>query len=128
MKVLVATERGQGTKPDDYSWTTEGELVRLDDCPDRYCRCTGFSGVESHRATSTALVVEREDVTPELLVAIFERNWGAGGWGEYLDNDEIRELAEEDVLTLISHLEDLEPGTVVGRTGWCGGVERRLAA
>ena len=67
MKVLVATERGQGTKPDDYSWTAEGELVRLDDCPDRYCRWTGFSGVESHRATSTALVVEREDLTPELL-------------------------------------------------------------
>jgi len=128
MKVLVATERGQGTKPDDYSWTTEGELVRLDDCPDRYCRCTGFAGVESRRVTSTALVVERKDLTPELLVGIFERSWVAGGWGEYLHADEIRELAEEDVLTLLCHLEDLEPGTVVGRTGWCGGVEVRLAA
>ena len=63
MKVLVATERGQGTKPDDYSWTTEGELVRLD-----------------------------------------------------------------DVVTLISHLDGLSAGTIVGRTGWCGGVEVRLAA
>ena len=128
MKVLVATERGQGTKPDDYSWTTEGEFVRLDDCPDQYCRGTGFSGVESRKATSTALVVEREDLTPELLVDVFERNWVAGGWGEYLDDDEIRELAVEDVLTLIDHLEDLEPGTVVGRVGWCGGVEVRVAA
>jgi hypothetical protein len=128
MKALVATERGQGTKPDDYSWTTEGELVRLDDCPDRYCRCTGFAGVESRRVTSTALVVEREDLTPELLVGIFERSWVAGGWGEYLHADEIRELAEEDVLTLLCHLEDLEPGTVVSRSGWCGGVEVRLAA
>ena len=128
MKVLVATERGQGTKPDDYSWTTEGELVRLDDCPDRYCRCTGFAGVESHRATSTALVVEREDLTPELLVEIFERNWVSGAWGEYLDRDELRELAEEDVLTLMCHLEQLPVGAVVGRTGWCGGVEVRLAA
>ena len=128
MKVLVATERGQGTKPDDYSWTTEGELVRLDDCPDRYCRCTGFSGVESHRVTSTALVVERDDLTPELLADIFERNWVAGGYGEYLTGDELRELAVDDVLTLISHLDGLPPGTVVGRTGWCGGVEIRLAA
>ena len=128
MKVLVATERGQGTKPDDYSWTTEGELVRLDDCPDQYCRCTGFSGVESHRVTSTALVVERADLTPELLVDIFERSWIAGGWGEYLDAGEIRELAEEDVLTLLCHLADFEPGTVVGRVGWCGGVEVRVAA
>jgi len=72
-----------------------------------YCRCTGFAGVESHRVTSTALVVDREDLTPELLVGIFVRNWIAGGWGEYLR---------------------LEPGTVVGRTGWCGGVEVRLAA
>jgi hypothetical protein len=128
VKVLVATERGQGTRPDDYSWTSEGELVRLDDCPDRYCRCTGFSGVESHRVTSTALVVEREDLTPELLADIFERNWVAGGYGEYLTPEELRELAEEDVLTVMCHLEDLEPGTVVGRTGWCGGVEVRLAA
>jgi hypothetical protein len=102
--------------------------VRLDDCPDRYCRCTGFSGVESHRATSTALVVEREDLTPELLADIFERNWVAGGWGEYLTGEELRELAVEDVLTLISHLDGLAVGTVVGRTGWCGGVEVRLAA
>lgn len=128
MKVLVATERGQGTKPDDYSWTQEGELVRLDDCPDRYCRCTGFAGVESHRATSTALVVERDDLTPELLVDIFERNWISGGWGECLTGDELRELALEDVLTLISHLDGLPPGAVVGRTGWCGGVEVRVAA
>ena len=117
MKVLVATERGQGTRPDDYSWTVEGELVRLDDCPDRYCRCTGFAGVESHRATSTALVVEREDLTAELLADIFERSWAAGGWGEYLSPGELRELAEEDVLTLRCHLEDLDPGAVVGRTG-----------
>ena len=34
----------------------------------------------------------------------------------------------EHVLTLISHLDALPPGTVVGRTGWCGGVEVRLAA
>jgi hypothetical protein len=29
---------------------------------------------------------------------------------------------------LISHLDGLPAGTVVGRTGWCGGVEVRLAA
>jgi hypothetical protein len=29
---------------------------------------------------------------------------------------------------LMCHLEDLPLGAVVGRTGWCGGVEVRLAA
>ena len=33
-----------------------------------------------------------------------------------------------DGVTLMCHLEELEPGAVVGRTGWCGGVEVRLAA
>jgi hypothetical protein len=125
---LVATERGQGTMPDDYSWTAEGELVRLDDCPDRYCRCTGFSGVESHRVTSTALVVERDDLTPHLLAHIFERNWVDCGYGEYLSAQELRELAVDDVVTLMSQLDGLPIGTVVGRAGWCGGVEVRLAA
>jgi len=32
------------------------------------------------------------------------------------------------VLALLCHLEDLEPGTMVSRSGWCGGVEVRLAA
>ena len=128
MTVLVATERGRGTKPDDYSGTSEGELVRLDDCPDRSCRCTGFSGVESHRVTSTALVVDRADLTPEPLADVFERNWADCGYGEYLNPAELRELAIDDVLTLISRLDGLPVGTVVGRTGWCGGVEVRLAA
>jgi len=102
--------------------------VRLDDCPDRYCRCTGFSGVESHRVASTALVVECDDLTPQLLADIFERNWVDCGYGEYLSAEELRELAVDDVVTLISHLDGLSAGTIVGRTGWCGGVEVRLAA
>lgn len=63
-----------------------------------------------------------------LLADIFERNWIDCGYGEYLSAEELRELAVDDVLTLISHLDGLQVGTVVGRSGWCGGVEVRLAA
>jgi len=65
---------------------------------------------------------------PELLADIFERNWADCGYGEYLTAEELRQLAVDDVLTLISHLDGIPPGTVVARTGWCGGVEVRIAA
>ena len=69
-----------------------------------------------------------DDLTPQLLADIFERNWVDCGYGEYLSAEELRELAVDDVVTLISHLDGLSAGTIVGRTGWCGGVEVRLAA
>ncbi|MEX1009523.1 MAG: hypothetical protein WD271_17030 [Acidimicrobiia bacterium] len=50
MKVLVATHAGQGDLPDDYCWTTDGELAHLLDCPDPLCGCSAFGGFESLRA------------------------------------------------------------------------------
>lgn len=68
MKVLVATRETQGVREDDYCWTVEGELVRLPglacDCPD--CGCDrGMAGLSSSRATTTAKVVNREDLDPQ---------------------------------------------------------------
>ena len=60
MLVLIATNELQGTAPDDYAWTVEGELVTpvATECAsaDR-CGCArGFPGLESARATTTAMV------------------------------------------------------------------------
>jgi hypothetical protein len=66
MKILVATPLGQGVRANDYTFCVEGELVwigfacardRRD--PDGGCGCgRGFSGLNSHRATTTARVAE----------------------------------------------------------------------
>lgn len=65
MHVLVATGQTQGQRADDFSWTVEGELVRLPgiecDCPD--CGCDrALAGLTRERATTTAAVVDRADI------------------------------------------------------------------
>ena len=76
MRVLVATRRSQGDHPGDYCFTFEGELVTplLPDCsaPGR-CGChRGFDGLESDRATTTALIVDRADLTPARVLVLLE--------------------------------------------------------
>ena len=64
VKVLVATSAMQGTRYNDYNWCIEGELVLLlpvcrrdREDPDGGCGCgRGFAGMNSHRATTTAMV------------------------------------------------------------------------
>ena len=64
MKLLTATTQGQGGRANDFTWTYEGELVwpgvicgRDRANPDGGCGCgRSFSGLNSHRATTTALV------------------------------------------------------------------------
>ncbi|MBK1786938.1 DUF7715 family protein [Prauserella cavernicola] len=64
VKVLVATARTQGARPDDYHRCVEGELVWIAPMcakdrhdPDGGCGCgRGFAGLNSHGATTTAMV------------------------------------------------------------------------
>jgi hypothetical protein len=87
VKILVATGHMQGTHPDDYHYCVEGELVWIQEpCdrdrrdPDGPCGCgRGFAGAASHRATTTAMVVESEMSRRELVLA-FETSLGDGGW------------------------------------------------
>jgi hypothetical protein len=87
MRMLVATHRTNGLAPGDYCFCVEGELVYMQDpCandlddPGGPCGCgRGFSGMNSHRAVTTALVVEtdlRQDEVREALRSSLE----AGGW------------------------------------------------
>jgi len=87
MKILVATGHMQGTRTDDYHFCVEGELVWIQEpCdrdlrdPDGPCGCgRGFAGAASHRATTTAMVVESEMTRGEVILA-FETSLGDGGW------------------------------------------------
>lgn len=61
MKVLVSTSRTQGGVTGDYDHSVTGELVAIpaEDCDEPRCGCSrGFAGLASHRATTTAEVIE----------------------------------------------------------------------
>ncbi|GAA4229729.1 hypothetical protein GCM10022254_22830 [Actinomadura meridiana] len=66
MKLLTATNSTQGFRDNDFDWCVEGELVHIGmvcaldrDDPDGGCGCgRSFAGLNSHRATTTAMVRE----------------------------------------------------------------------
>ena len=65
MYVLVATTEHQGDRPDDFCHAVEGELVMLPilECANPKCGCQrSFAGISSHRATTTAKVIDRPDL------------------------------------------------------------------
>jgi hypothetical protein len=127
MKVLIATTAGQGPRADDYCWTSEGELVRLVDCPDEYCRCSAFGGIESHRAGTTAQVVDRADLDPSTLLQHFRRDLENQGYAEYLSDQELDEDLVAEVAHLVAMLRDIAVGEIVER--WGPGIRvRRLRA
>jgi hypothetical protein len=87
MNVLVATSLTQGVRQGDYHYCIEGELVWVQEPCDRDlrnpegpCGCgRGFAGAASHRATSTAVVVDSE-LTREDLILAFKTSLDDGGW------------------------------------------------
>lgn len=66
MKLLTATNATQGFRDNDFDWCVEGELVQIGSVcasdqadPDSGCGCgRAFAGLNSHRATTTAMVRE----------------------------------------------------------------------
>jgi hypothetical protein len=87
MRVLVATHDTNGQVPGDYDFCIEGELVYVQDpCdrdlrdPDGGCGCSrGFAGMNSHRACTTAKVVERDLSEADVREAL-RSSLAAGGW------------------------------------------------
>ncbi len=116
MKVLVATRKTQGRAADDFAWTDDGELVRIWDCP---CvdRCAVFGGIETHRATTTAELVERPDLDPNTMAYILRRDLFNQGWAQPLDDATIDEWVQEDLAFMMAVAEVFEPGTVLERGG-----------
>ena len=114
MRVLVATHETNGLVAGDYDHCTEGELVYMQDpCesdtrnPDGGCGCgRAFAGMNSHRASTTAVVVDRPLDASDLREAL-RSSLEAGGWldpafcppglaAEVVEGlvDEVRALAE----------------------------------
>ncbi len=148
MRVLVATTELQGLTPGDYAHTVNGELVTatVTQCSSADCGCDrGFAGLASHRATTTAMVVEHPHITTsDLRDAIFDY-LVAGGWLDLLRNANeqprgegdleddpdgfdpldslddadltIEELIDEHLDLMAFICNRFEPGTVISRSG-----------
>jgi hypothetical protein len=117
MKMLTATKIGQGIRANDYSHTTEGELVLVGlvcatdrKNPDGGCGCgRGFSGLSSHRATTTAQVrdlpMSREDV-----ILAFVGYYKSAGYGIVPRNE-----VEPEVDELLQFAGKHDTGTIIER-------------
>lgn len=127
MRVLVATNELQGTRPDDYAWAVEGELVvaEMAQCANPRCGCArGFSGLASSKATTTAMVVELPHIGPSTLRDVVCDYLERAGWGDLLADgadDQIGEIIGE---IIDEHVENIgiicaahSVGTVVERDG-----------
>jgi hypothetical protein len=89
MKVLTATSRTQGQQPGDFNWCVEGEIVtparlicgrdRAD--PDGGCGCgRAFAGLNSQRATTTAVVADLDGYTLTDLAEAVRSYRAQAGW------------------------------------------------
>jgi hypothetical protein len=121
LKVLVATTRTQGDRPNDFAYTTDGELVDLaSTCdadqgrPDGGCGCArAFTGLDSRKGTTTAEIVVR-DLTLVQYHNLFHRSLITAGFG---DSPDLRHDAYQaaDEMTRIAAAWPV--GTVVERRG-----------
>jgi hypothetical protein len=115
MKVLTATSQTQGQRGNDFHWCIEGELVhfgmvcaadRTD--PDGSCGCgRAFAGLNSHRATTTAMVRDIDGFTRDDYIEAIRSSLSQQGWDPG--------TAEEEADELISMVADWPAGAVAER-------------
>jgi hypothetical protein len=87
MRLLTATSITQGYRVNDFSFCVEGELVHIDPpCakdrgdPDGRCGCgRSFSGLNSHHATTTA-VIREVDFSPADYLEALRSSLDQQGW------------------------------------------------
>ena len=109
MKLLVATEETQGHRASDFTWCTSGEMVSVasricdrdrEEGPDGGCGCgRSFSGLESGKATTTAIVRDVDGYTfDDLIEAVRSRYYGQAPASGFLESDAGQVVAEEAAL------------------------------
>jgi len=90
MKVFVAAGPDQKKRPNDFSWTVDGELVSLPaatcSCPD--CGCErAVAGLASSKATTTFGVIDHPELDAASYVAAFSDAMKRQGWLKEGDDD-----------------------------------------
>lgn len=123
MQVLVATTRSQGAWPNDYSWCVPGELLWITEIcdrdrrdPEQGCGCgRAFGGLTSHRATTTAEVVERDMSQSDFRLAL-QTSLADQGWLSDDMSGRCRDaILDEEVGLVLAISHALPPGTIVRR-------------
>ena len=123
MRVLRATTATNGDVAGDYAAGVPGELVYLGlvcatdrKDPDGGCGCgRGFSGLNSARATTTAVVADVPLSETEVREA-YRSGLTAQGWiNPRMSETEVGEFLDE-VVGVVTHIaEHFQVGTVLGR-------------
>ena len=128
MKILVATKATQGKRTSDFSFAIEGELVMIPtmecdgEAVDGHCGCRrAMAGLESHSATTTVKVVER-DLTPRQLELTIRKGWQQSGWANLM-GVKIEGYARAEAQELIRVAQAMKLHGVYGRRG--GSMEFR---
>lgn len=122
MKIFVATSETQGTRANDFCFTTEGEIVRLGfECDgetvDGTCGCRrSLCGVRSRKATTTLKVVEMEIDEAELAAEIFV-SLREAGWVLEENWDFSRASAAREARELLRDAASFDVGAIVERRG-----------
>jgi hypothetical protein len=123
MKLLTATSQTQGTRPGDFCSAVEGELVVLGwvcGCgrggPDGACGCgRAFTGTNSLRATTTAMVRDLELSVADVRLAVEAHLVAAGTGPESLGADVFADHLEECVHDVVHVAGGFTAGTVLER-------------
>jgi hypothetical protein len=123
MMLLTATRKGQGERAGDFSFTVEGELVLVGPVcardqadPDGGCGCgRAFSGLSSHRATTTAIVRDLAFDEADVQAAVESYFAGTGLGPDTLGVTDFAELVEETVFQTLAFARPWQPGTVLRR-------------
>jgi hypothetical protein len=120
MQILVATTETQGVRPNDFNYLESGEPVYLGFVcdrdrrdPDGGCGCgRSFAGLDSHRAGTTAQVVERE-LDLDAYRSLIARGLAEEGWTSLTEPAALADLTDE----LVRLAGAFPVGTVLERRG-----------
>jgi hypothetical protein len=121
MKLLTATTQTQGQRDSDFAWCIPGELVTpavficdidQDMGPDGGCGCgRSFSGLNSHSATTTAVVKDIDGYTLEDLTGAVRSHRQQSGWAELADDPD--QAAADEAADIAGIAAEHEEGTVL---------------
>jgi hypothetical protein len=123
VKLLTATRETQGEQPGDFCHAIEGELVLCDEVcatdrenPDGGCGCgRAFAGMNSHRATTTAMVRELDLDEQDVVMAVIAYFTTGGLTPDLLGAEEFADMIDEVVLDVVTRAEWFPVGTVLSR-------------
>ncbi len=123
MKVFTATRETQGEQPGDFCHAIEGELVLCDEVcatdrndPDGGCGCgRSFAGMNSHRATTTAVVRDLDLTEQDLVMAVIAYYTSGGLTPDLLGAQDFADMVDDVVRDLMTRPQYFPVGTVLSR-------------